>query len=97
MKITAFEPIGPGKFGSRADRRVYRITLDGCEECGDVEGPGWYGMITGRILGLARAGAILREDSDGFISVNYYNDARALLDNWTRTEEHCATFYDGVA
>jgi hypothetical protein len=85
--IRAFESIGPGKFSSRADQRAYRRTLDGCTDdfCGDSSAD-WCASKIGPLLGLARAGAIVFEDSQGFVTVDYYDDPAALEREWERVQ-----------
>jgi hypothetical protein len=71
------------------DAYVYEVSLDGTdEECGDALTIGWYGLINGPIpydpatanLTIEEAeelskavGAIIHEDTQGFVTVTYYN------------------------
>ena len=83
MKLSAFDSIGPGKFSCRADERVYRACMDGCAETvSEGDGGDSATLIEGSIFGLAKAGAILYEDSYGFVQVNYFNDAAELAGEW---------------
>jgi hypothetical protein len=86
-KIEAFAST-VGKFNCRADERVYRFTMDGCdEETGDVDTSRWYGLLRGKILGLAKAGAIISCDSQGFVDVEYFDDAVNLEAAWVDCEQ----------
>lgn len=84
MKINAFASTGPGRFGCRADERAYRVSLDGCtEEVGNVSEIGvWFGLLRFPLFGLAKAGAIIGEDDQGFVDVEFYNDPADLERAW---------------
>lgn len=88
LPIDAYAGIGPGKFHSRADRRVYLQSLDGgCDiiSWGEYSGESST-LVEGRILGIAKAGAIMHEDSQGFVTVEYFDDAAKLANEWARLQ-----------
>jgi len=95
----------PGKFATETDAIVWEMSLNACDaECGDVQfGDGWHGLLTfndGESATVAAslgedtlyAGAIIREDGQGFVDVDYYEDAAALASAWADVE---ATTDDG--
>ena len=98
-------PAESSKFDSRADELVYAITFDGsCESTGDVNENGrWYGLIEfddtdDEIIAaiaaeydlIEPAGAIVSEDSQGFVKVGYYDDGIELRKEWAQCEAECA-------
>lgn len=86
-KVKAFESSGPGKFDCRADERVYRLSLSGCDAAvGESDGFGWYGLLRGPIFGLAKAGAIISENSQGFVAVTYHDEPDGLEAEWSEIE-----------
>lgn len=87
----------PGKFEGCASETVgdflYGLTLEGwCdEECGDaVEGWGWHGMLTWTDGGPAEVnmpgcvGAIVHEDTNGFITYDLYASQATMRADWDR-------------
>lgn len=67
----------PGKFEANRShavaRVVYDISLDGCcDDFGEADGFGYYAFVVGK-----RYGFIMCEDSNGFVSVDYYPLAEA--------------------
>lgn len=96
-KIHAFASVGPGKFSCRADERIYRMTMDGCcETIGESDGFGFYAKIDGPILGLAQGGAILNEDGDGFVSVDYFDTPEDLAQEWDNIEAEYREWDEGI-
>ena len=55
------------------------------EEIGDCETFGWYAKHNGRIKGV-NVFAIINEDSQGFVTVDYFDDAEALYEAWDKIE-----------
>lgn len=96
----AIRPYGPGKFDSMMDSFVYGLSLDGCdEETGSVEEDGWYGLLRGwtipsdadltkdeRAVFASHVGAIICEDSQGFVTVDYYATPEELNEAWNAIE-----------
>ena len=94
---------GPGKFDTVLDSFVYDLSLDGClaEESGDVSESGtWYGLLIGPIeiseadltdsenAFLAKQiGAILSENDQGFVDIEYFESAEDLEDSWSAIAE----------
>src|SRR4030095_137234 len=94
MKISAWESTGPGKFDNRAAARVYAMSLDGgCETLTYDNDGSSETLVTGRILGLATAGAIVFELSSGAVDVEYFDDAAKLAKAWQRLEKLNALYY----
>ena len=87
---------GPGKFDTILDCHIYQASLDGCdEETGSAVDMGvWYGLLRGRVkvseklteeeakLLNTSVGIILSENSDGFVTVEYYSDREELDAAW---------------
>ena len=58
-----------GKFNSLKDEVVYRAALDGADdEIGTVEDIGWHGLV----LDFYGKDYIVREDSQGFVTVESF-------------------------
>lgn len=89
-----------GKFATETDEIVYDMSLSACDaECGDIQfGDGWHGLLTfndGEAATVAAslgedtmyAGAIIREDGQGFVDVDYYEDAATLASAWAEIED----------
>ena len=87
-----------GKFASAVDEVVWALSLDGCEaECGSVEfGDGWFGLVEFSAdeaaaieveagLDARPLGAIVNEDSQGFVSVDFHTTIEGL---WGTFEGH---------
>lgn len=81
-----------GKFACEADEFVWDISLDGgIEEYGSVDEGRWYGRIEFSNKDIAyllpmeidASYAIVSEDSQGFVYVEYFQDA----DKWERAWE----------
>lgn len=99
---------GPGKFSLEIDAAVYDASLEGGadEEIGDVETTGWYGILRGAIdppadatpeekaFLAAQAGAIISEDSQGFVSVEYYESETELEDAWSDIQDEIGELMD---
>lgn len=106
MEMIVFEELGPGKFGSNVDRRLYEISLDGPDdEVGDVADFGWYGFLdlsreplkVIHIRGeeIVRA-AILHETEHGFVYVERYEDLRTAKADWGDIVSDAEAFYEAV-
>lgn len=81
-----------GKFVSDADAYTYELSLDGTgETVGDVQYRGYAALVEfvstkplvvpfpdGSAIGARRVGAIVEEDSQGFVAVLYYSDHASL-------------------
>ena len=107
--VNEIRPYGPGKFATIVDSYVYDASLDGCdEETGSVDEVGaWYGLLRGPIdvtaddltlaerayLSAAKGGAIVSEDSQGFVDVVCYETAEALNAAWATIEAEIAEVY----
>lgn len=107
--MSELRPYGPGKFDTMLDAAVYAASLDGGpeDECA-CEGLAWYGLVRTPLLSdesLAElteseraflsdvVGAILMEQDNGFVSVDYYTDTAELDAEWTRIQGET----DGIA
>lgn len=85
----------PGKFANECDEIVWDMSMVGCDaECGDVSyGDGWFGLLTfnpseAAIIKAAGTmdtrpiGAIVNEDGQGFVTVDYFDDTASLPIVW---------------
>ena len=80
------------KFATEADEFVWDISLDGgIEEHGSVDEGGWYGRIEFRskdiaclvpMMGIEVRYAIISEDDQGFVSVDYFLDRTSCDFAW---------------
>ena len=79
------------KFSSDADEFVWEISMDGgIEEFGSVDEGGWYGRIEFSNkdiayllpMGIEANFAIISEDDQGFVSVEYFQDADQCQYEW---------------
>lgn len=86
-----------GKFENKATEIVYEMTLDGGgDECGDVEGPGWFGKVEGPFdePGLKKyKGAIIQQDNSGFVYSEFFTSKEKLKKKWKKVEDTCSSFY----
>ena len=90
MKLV-YERTGPGKFSDNVEEWVYSQSQDGVdEELGDAQTYGWYGlMVLDKLVTVNQDGddwtfaaAILTEDSQGFVSVDYFDDEGSARKAW---------------
>jgi hypothetical protein len=99
-----YEKYGPGKFSNNVDEWVYQQSLDGGadEEIGESEGFGWYGLMQFEEPVLVEQGdeewefkvAILNENSQGFVEVEYFEDEQEGLNRWASLEEEYRIFME---
>ena len=86
-----------GKFENKATEIAYEISLDGgAEECGDVDGPGWFGLVEGPFEepGLKKyKGAILQTESNGFVYSQFFTSKAAMKKTWKKVEKEVSSFY----
>jgi hypothetical protein len=80
---------GPGKFEGTGEhyllaKALYGETPD--EEIGTVEDIGWHGLF-------ADEGAILIEDSQGFVSILTFDTPEATALTWSAIEQMDETFF----
>ena len=98
-----------GKFSNEADEMVYEISLDGCCETeGDVDGPGFFARvklspIQGKLIAsrlgfgaddTAPRSAIMEEDSQGFVTVHYFDTDEGEAVVWAGILRQVEEFYD---
>jgi hypothetical protein len=74
-----------GKFEGNSSQllaeTVYNVTMNGTgEELGEVDGFGFYAFVKGK-----RYGFIMNEDSQGFVSVDYY-PLKEARERWAKIE-----------
>ena len=100
---TGFRPYGPGKFDTMLDAAVYDASLNGLdEEMGEADGFGWYGLMRAPLLDIReqdaltpeeeeflveQVGAIVSEDSQGFVTVTYYETTYDLDQAWAEVAD----------
>ncbi len=88
----------PGKFEGNADQDLaeylHKLSLDGWtdEEIGDVEGFGWYGLLT-QVAGRGKLKSyIIHEDSQGFFNYTTYDTQDLALTAWGNLESEYEDF-----
>lgn len=84
-----FRSYGPGKFSTYADAYIYELSMDGGadEEVGEAQYDSWYGLMRGPFdhPQLKKfAGAILFENSQGFVEATFYESKKKLESEWKR-------------
>lgn len=62
------------------------------DECGDVQGFGWYGLVTDFEFGGKRHQVIAHEDSQGFFDYTEYASKREAQQVFADIAEECAEF-----
>ena len=101
MKLT-YKKLGPGKFDDNIDEWVYDQSMDGVdEEVGSVDEYGWYGLlildpvtVTDEDSEWTFEAAIMHEDNESFIYVDYFDDEDKARTAWSKIEEEFAEWYD---
>jgi hypothetical protein len=83
-----FRSYGPGKFDNYATAELYEEgEFD--EECGEADTTNWYGLVKGPFHHpqlRQYAGAILEENSQGFVYSEFYDTEEKLMQTWSRIE-----------
>lgn len=112
---------GPGRLEGEGRIGAYLDSLDADSECGNVDGPGHYRLISGELNRERRdrwqdgerddllilmhdeaselegiAGAIIRTNSDGFISTARYTDQKELDAAWSTIGDECDDFESSI-
>ena len=93
----------PGMFDTMLDAAVYHASLNGIDDhLGDVQDFGWYWLMHAPLLDIReqealtheeleflveQVGAIVSEDSQGFVTVEYYETTCDLNQAWAELEE----------
>ncbi len=99
-KITR-KSTGPGKFEATTDlgEYLYELSLESGhdDELGDSETFGWYALFDGVEIENENGEqetiyAILKEDSQGFITVDEYDDHEILMEEWNNLQEEYEEF-----
>lgn len=94
-----FANIGPGKFDSAATKMMYELSLDGADdECGESGTTGWYGLVKGPFNHpqlRQYAGAILEEDSQGFVVSEFYISETGLMETWDKIVDEVSSAEGG--
>lgn len=88
---------GPGKFEacgnySKVVEYLYNGGTD--DEIGECEHFGWYGRFAGKIKGFGPFFAIVSEDSQGFVDVEFYDNEHKLDQWWDKIAAEYAEFRD---
>ncbi len=92
-----------GKFDTPMDEHVYAQSLDGPDEtAGTVQDIGWHGFMRAPLYDASSefklneeevkylksmVGAIIVENSMGFVSVEYYDDIDSMVKRWGEIQE----------
>lgn len=79
-----FRDYGPGKFDNYATKELYEEEFFD-EECGEADTTNWYGLVKGPFHHPQLrefAGAILEENSQGFVVSEFYQKDAALKKTW---------------
>ena len=100
---TGIRRYGSGKFDTMLDAAVYEASLYGPdEEIGEADGFGWHGLMRAPLLDIRdqedltheeleflvdQVGVIVSEDSQGFVTVEYYETTYDLDQAWAELEE----------
>ena len=79
---------GPGKYEGCGNyaltaRYLYEECCD--DEIGSVDELGWFGRFDGKLKG-AQVRAIVCEDNQGFVDVEYFDTTEALDRKWSDIE-----------
>ena len=82
-----------GEFANQIDENTYEAVLEGFHsaETGSVyENGTWYGLVdhVGEY-----AGAIVSEDSQGFVHVDYFKTQQELVDTWLAIANEVEEWY----
>ena len=82
---------GPGKFEACGNySHIAQYIYDNVgHSIGDSESFGWYGQFNGQIKHV-RVFAIVSEDSQGFVDVDYFDDEKSLNKAWDKLETEYA-------
>ena len=87
---------GPGKFeGCGNYALLAQYLYEACDyDIGSSDELGWYGRFDGTVKNVPIL-AIVSEDSQGFVDVEYFNDTGSLNSAWKEIEKAYAEFYNG--
>jgi len=82
-----FRSYGSGKFGNYADAYLYEISLEGGtdESVGDAESDTAFDLVKGPFEHRQLkefVGAILHQNSQGFVGVEWYTNKKKLASDW---------------
>lgn len=103
QETIVYEKYGPGKFDDSIDEWVYEASPD--DELGSVQDFGWYGLLLfdEPVLVIDEeatygnwtfAGAIITEDSQGFVYVDYYDTKKEAKEKWSDIEDAYTEFVE---
>lgn len=87
---------GPGKFEGEtyAVRWVYDQAGHGfLDDVGSVDELGWYAKYSGKIKGRGPFHVIINEDSQGFVSGEFFDTDKQINKAWERIEKEYEDFY----
>lgn len=88
MSEDLFRSYGPGKYDNYATAHLHELSMDGADdECGDANTTGWYGLLKGPFEHpqlKKYKGAIVEENSDGFVSSALFTSKAALDKKWKK-------------
>jgi hypothetical protein len=98
--IFSAEGYGTSKFDCPATEMLYEESLEGgaSGECGDAGTTGWYGLVRGPFHHPQLkpfAGAILEENSQGFVVSEFYETKKDLHDTWKRINDEVSATEEG--
>ena len=102
--VIEYESSGLGKFDSNVEEFVYEKVMDGwsSEELGESESFGHYDLVLfGKPVTVKQdtgdwsfVAAIMKEDSQGFISVDYFDTDKEAKDAWSQIEKEYENFFE---
>jgi len=86
-----FRSYGPGKYSHYADAYLHELSMDALDdEVGEAEYDNYYSLVRGPFLHPQIAGyegAILFENSQGFVEVVFYPTKKELYNEWKRLSD----------
>lgn len=86
---------GPGKFEGETyvAKWVYETSDGGI---GDVQGLGWFDYYSGKIKGRGPFHLIISEDSQGFVSAEFFDTKEQMEKHWARIERAVERFEENA-
>lgn len=94
---------GPGKFEgngnyANAAQYLYSLSLDSSleDDIGSSDELGWYGKFEGKIKGRGPFFAVISENSQGFVDVEWFESHDELETAWLEIQTEYERFEAGI-